>query len=84
MKIRETIERECCKPQDLKPVEGSPSSGRVPEYKFCVYCGAYWRVVAFTDPAGASDWEYRKQPAYWVVLDVKRGEAIARAIKSCE
>lgn len=36
MKITETIERECCQPQDLKPYLGKADSKGV---KFCVHCG---------------------------------------------
>ena len=61
MKIKETTERDCCTPKDLKPVEGSPRRGRDPEVMFCVHCGARHRIHTFTDAAGSSDWEYRKE-----------------------
>jgi hypothetical protein len=65
MKIRETKERECCAFGDLKPVEGSPKRGQVYDYVFCQHCGARHRMFTFTDPAGASDWGYKKIPESW-------------------
>ncbi len=39
MKIKQTIERECCEPADLVLMLGSPD-GQI--YRFCKYCGRYW------------------------------------------
>lgn len=45
MKIQETIERDCCSPDDLKPYlpEVSPKVSRGHKYKFCVHCGQLWK-----------------------------------------
>lgn len=66
MKITETIQRDCCNDRkDLKTIEGSPLAGRDPIYKFCVHCGRHFAIHSFMDPAGSSDWQYRKQPLPW-------------------
>lgn len=62
MKITETIERECCSPQDLKPVQLSPQvRGSIPEQKFCVHCGARHFYKEFIDEDGGRSSEYRKE-----------------------
>lgn len=41
MKIKDTIERDCCHPiYDLKPYRGLGDVGRA--RKFCVHCGQQW------------------------------------------
>lgn len=60
MKIKEVLERDCCAPKDLRPLEGSPKRGKDPETMFCVHCGARHNIHTFMDAAGSSDWEYRK------------------------
>lgn len=60
MKITETIERQCCTPKDLKPVEGCQKWARIPDLVFCIHCGARHRHHTFMDAAGSRDWEYRK------------------------
>lgn len=37
MKIKETIERECCQVHDLKPFGTQPQPA--PDYAFCKFCG---------------------------------------------
>ena len=66
MKIKETVERDCCQPRDLKPVEGSPKRGRDYVYVFCIHCGHQHTIATFMDAAGSSDWEYRKVAVPWV------------------
>jgi len=61
MKITETITRDCCQREDLKPVEGARKIGHDPQFKFCKHCGAWWQYVSYMDAAGSTDWEYRKQ-----------------------
>lgn len=63
MKITQTVQRDCCQQSDLRPLEGTPKRGRTPEWMFCLHCGRQHRIHTFTDPAGASDWDY--QPAHW-------------------
>lgn len=60
VRIKETIERECCQSKDLKDVHGSPKIGVDSTYKFCVHCGATHKFSRYMDAAGSSDWEYRK------------------------
>jgi hypothetical protein len=55
--ITETITRECCQPQDLKPVYGTR---RPNDLAFCVHCGHHHKKVSFTDAAGGSDWRWEK------------------------
>lgn len=43
MKIKETIERECCQSQDLKPYKGDKSFN--PQFKFCVHCGQKFELT---------------------------------------
>lgn len=71
MKIKETIERECCKPQDLRPVHGTPMS-RIsqPEYVFCIHCGRHLRQVQVRDDDGPN-WEYRPWPMPWNLEPIK-------------
>ena len=71
MKISETRQRDCCQPQDLKPIEGSPLRGRDPLYKFCVHCGRHHMIHTFMDAAGSRDWEYRPMKRPW---ETKSGE----------
>ncbi len=62
MKITETTTRDCCTSKDLKSVEGAKKlHDRYPMVAFCVHCGARHKVYTFTDAAGSSDWEYRKE-----------------------
>lgn len=46
MKITETIERECCQPNDLAQYQGNPimSHSKHP-FKFCKHCGQVWAWV---------------------------------------
>lgn len=60
MKIKETIERECCQYKDLKPVLGSKQWGINYDLMFCIHCGARHLYTTFMDAAGSRDWEYRK------------------------
>lgn len=66
LKIKETVERECCQTRDLRPIHGSPIVGRIPKYMFCVHCGRQHEMHTFTDAAGSSDWEYRPRLNPWV------------------
>jgi len=57
MKIKETIERDCCQDKDLKLYRGkyfSTNKGWV----FCVHCGNIWEKVSYTDAAGGKDYKY--------------------------
>ncbi len=70
MKIKITKERDCCQQEDLKPIEGTPLFSGIPEYVFCVHCGRQLHHHSFTDPAGSSDWEYRRIPRPWEQVDM--------------
>lgn len=67
VKIRETIERDCCHPsKDLKPVIGCKVAPQgVAVLVFCIHCGHRHEYHRFTDPAGGTDWEYRPMPEKW-------------------
>ena len=60
MKITETIERECCHPDDLVKYQGVSGIPAVLKPKFCKHCGQLWILERFTDAAGDSDSEYRR------------------------
>ena len=57
MKIKETIERECCTYDDLKPYRGVVTSIK-PELlknynlRFCKHCGQIWQSDSESDGAG--------------------------------
>lgn len=57
MKIKETIERDCCEPKDLKPYKGG---GSAIIKVFCQYCGQQFTTENYTDAAGSRDSRYRK------------------------
>lgn len=46
MKIKETIERECCSAvSDFKPNRGPKIPGEhMPSVRFCVHCGTLWTM----------------------------------------
>ena len=60
MKIKETIERECCEWKDLRPVQGCDKIGTQLEIMFCIHCGAYHRYNSYMNAAGSTDWQYKK------------------------
>lgn len=62
MKIRVTTERDCCQPEDLKPVELTKRWGNIPDMMFCVHCGRRHQHESFTDAAGSRDWHYVPLP----------------------
>lgn len=62
MQISETIERECCQRQDLKPYKGLvDETGEdyimIKTHKpvFCKYCGQVWTHTKEMGPAGSMD-----------------------------
>lgn len=58
MKIKETIERNCCEHRDLKPYRGlmSPMLEKyVKDLYFCVHCGKVWRHTTQMDAAGGTE-----------------------------
>ena len=62
MKIKETIERECCDPKkDLHSLSEFPQ-GR--PYYFCKHCGRHWEDTGGTEPESIGlrslpfPWEY--------------------------
>lgn len=59
MKIKVTIERDCCDQQeDLQTYRGSSAIPEVLRPKFCKHCGQLWYLNRYTDAAGDSDDEY--------------------------
>lgn len=64
MKIKETVERDCCMTRDLKNL---PHAFQV-RYMFCIHCGRHWTDERFCDAAGSMDtrlvpcpWPWEKQ-----------------------
>lgn len=56
MKITETIERECCQRQDLKPYRGVMHESLKRHCpKFCVHCGQVWMEDSEMGPAGSNE-----------------------------
>lgn len=56
VKIKETIERECCQTKDMKYYKGILDN----ELKrfnpsFCIYCGQIWVTDSEMGPAGSSE-----------------------------
>jgi hypothetical protein len=63
MKIKETIERECCEDRDMKRYRGLFST--MPQLKdavFCIHCGNIFTKESYTDAAGGRDWKYECLP----------------------
>ena len=56
MKIKETVERECCNDNDLKPYKGRSEDIQEKEKTmFCQYCGQVWVCTRQMNPAGSMD-----------------------------
>lgn len=54
MKVTETIERDCCQHQDLKPYKGTiGDSLKTNHPSFCQHCGQIWIRVRKMDAAGS-------------------------------
>ena len=62
MKIKETIERECCDPRkDLVEYKGLRTDiSRNNPYMNCKHCGQIWEWVQFADAAGDMDEKLEK------------------------
>lgn len=59
MRIKVTEERECCQPQDLRPLHGCEMVNfNIPKVKFCIHCGRRHRYESFMDAAGSRDYHY--------------------------
>jgi hypothetical protein len=66
VKIKETIERECCdERKDLKPLPGCPKAPRL-QFLFCVHCGRWWEELTRTDGAGSRETYLAPLPWPWV------------------
>ena len=62
MKIKETIERDCCQPQDLRPYKGVGTAKA-----FCQHCGQLWGEASRMDAAGSRESILTKiTPAEWL------------------
>jgi len=56
MKIKETIERECCQQgKDLKPYQGLKFSDTIVKISFCIHCGQLWFLTSQMDAAGGTE-----------------------------
>ncbi len=58
MKIKQTIERDCCQSEDLKPYLGICKNNNIKllKPKFCIYCGQVWYNDKEMGPSGSSDY----------------------------
>lgn len=56
MKIKETIERECCASQDLRSYRGKQTSD-LSAFKpqFCIHCGQIWLHQSARDAGGGTE-----------------------------
>lgn len=76
MKIKETVERECCQAKDLKPYRGSMTK-ELKKYKddlfFCIHCGRIWRETTRMDAAGGTE-STRVDDVTLSFVDIKSGE----------
>ena len=59
MKIKETIERECCQYYDMKILSDGKAKG---DYRFCKHCGRYWRHYRKLDDMNA---DFYPEPWPW-------------------
>lgn len=61
MKIKETIERECCQTQDLKKYRGEQAND-TPwlGLRFCTHCGQLWHQTSQGDAAGGTETVMKK------------------------
>jgi hypothetical protein len=59
VKILETIERECCQQQDMKPYQGV--GDRKDKKIFCIHCGQVWGENSFMDESGSRDYMWVKR-----------------------
>lgn len=73
MKIKETIERECCQVKDLRAPQGTPLIGKNPEFTYCIHCGKFFQYdnsdgieTNFTYQSRGYCWEILRS---WKVLD---------------
>lgn len=53
MKIKETIERDCC--DTRKDLVFMKKDQHHTEYFFCKFCGRHWETERYMDAAGSSD-----------------------------
>lgn len=61
VKVRQTIERGCCHPDDLRAVKCATSIPAPLKPKFCIHCGQYWVLESYTDAAGSRDSDYARK-----------------------
>lgn len=54
IKIKETIERDCCEQKDLKEYKGRDAHIHNQIF-FCQHCGQLWENEKYTDAAGSTD-----------------------------
>lgn len=68
MKIKETIERDCCNPnKDLRKVSVKPNThvNDLKKYFFCIHCGQWWKGPSFDTIDGPHDYSYTKVSVIW-------------------
>jgi len=61
MKIKETLERDCCEVRDMKKYRGEQASeSHYLGLKFCQHCGQLWYETSRMDAAGGQESILRK------------------------
>lgn len=60
MKIKETIERECCQEKDLRAYAGIRVEGDATGLQTCCHCGQLWGWVKSTEPDPGGGWQGRE------------------------
>lgn len=64
MKIKETIERECCASSDLLQYNGKVNTKEWASgnkyFRFCKHCGQIWRSTKVMDAAGGYESDREK------------------------
>jgi hypothetical protein len=59
-RIKETVTRWCCQPQDLMALSNDVGwRRREPQYKACWHCGQKYEYYRYMDAAGSMDYDYR-------------------------
>ena len=58
MKIKVTIERDCCEREDFVSYAGHGDIPVILKPKFCKHCGQLWVLESYTDAAGDRDTQY--------------------------
>lgn len=67
MRIKETVERDCCQARDLLPIAGTPMIGNNPAYMFCKHCGRHHYFERYNDGIDSNSRAYASLKLPWEV-----------------